>query len=61
MKDILTFDSLEDLLLFEEERTFKPDKSQFTKGLEPFIEIDDFCFNKANKLKPVPFWISCRW
>ena len=59
MKDILAFDSLEDLLLFEEERT--SDKSQFPKGLEPFLEIDDFCFNKAKKLKPVPFLISCRW
>ena len=61
MKDILAFDSLEDSFLFEEERTSKPDKSQVTKCLEPFVEIDDFCFNKATKLKPVPFLILCRW
>ena len=44
MKEIVVFDLDEDSFLFEYERAFKPDKRQFTKCLEVFIEIQDFLF-----------------
>ena len=47
MKDILAFRSVEDSFLFEDERKSKCDKSQLTKCPKAFVEIDDFCFNKA--------------
>ena len=51
MKDSLAFDSVEDLFLFENERTCKRIKNQLTKCPEPFIEIDYFCFNKVKTAK----------
>ena len=51
MKEILAFDLVEDSLLFDDERTSKPDKSQLTKCLEAFLEANDFCFSKTKTAK----------
>ena len=37
--------------LFEDEKISQPDKSQLTKCLEAFIEIEDFYFNETNATK----------
>ena len=51
MKEILTFDLLEDSFLFDEGRTYTPNKSQLTKCLEAFLEPDDFCFSMTKTAK----------
>ena len=63
MKDSLAFDSVEDSFLFENERTCKRIKNQPTKCLEPFIEIDYFCFNKAKTAKTnvILDFFLCSW
>ena len=46
----LSFDILLSFL-FEDEKISQPDKSQLTKCLEAFIEIEDFYFNETNATK----------